>query len=735
MPNPLGEKHSILVVDDTPDNLTLVSGVLRDTYKVKVANSGERALRIACSESPPDLILLDIMMPGMDGFEVLRRLRADTMTRNIPVIFLTAKSETEDEERGLALGAVDYIAKPISPPILLARTRSQLALKDARDQLEDQNHLLEEKVRERTQDLLISQNKLQKLVELGLALSQERDTHRLLEMILMGGKELMHADAATLYLCDGESVSFAIRSRKDDLPMSSIPLRDPVTGRENHHYVSVHVALTGESVSLSDIYDDCNPFDVTGVRKFDESTGYHTRSMLTVALKSRSGEPVGVLQLINAMNPETGDLIPFQPGMVQLAEAMASQAGVALDNHHLIVAMEKLFDAIIKLVASAIDAKSPYTGGHCERVPELGRLLAEAACNATSGPFAGFSMTADEWKSFQLAGWMHDCGKVTTPEFVVDKATKLETLYNRIHEIRTRFEVLRRDCDIAALRASQEPGADRQRIEAERAATMAELESDFAFVAQCNVGDEFMSPDKIARLERIAQRTWQRTFDDRLGLSHMELDRIKDVPAAPLPVVETLLMDRPSHVISRREVPLSYNPDAWGIRLPVPEHLYHNGELYNLRIARGTLNDEERYKINEHVIYSIIMLSQLPFPKGMRNIVEYAGAHHEMQNGKGYPRRLQHEQQSVQARILAIADIFEALTASDRPYKKAKNLSEALKIMSFMVKDQHIDGELFDLFLSSGIYQTYAEKYLKPEQIDRVDPDACRAKQEASSKH
>ncbi|MBF0138306.1 MAG: response regulator [Magnetococcales bacterium] len=729
MSNATVEKQSILVVDDTPDNLTLLSGLLKDIYKVKVANSGERALRIARSETPPDVILLDIMMPGMDGFEVMRLLQAEPSTRAIPVIFLTAKSEVEDEEQGLALGAVDYITKPISPPILLARVRTHLALKQARDQLQNQNDILEEKVKERTRDLVISQNKLQKLVELGLALSQEQDTNRLLEKILFGGKELLHADAATLYLCqDDEYLEFAIRSRQDNLPMDRIPLRDPATGQENHQYISVHVALTGESVCLSDLYGECRPFDTAGVHQFDKATGYHTRSMLTVALKSRSGEPIGVLQLLNAMDPDTNSIIPFQPETIQLAEAMASQAGMALDNHHLILALEKRLDAIIKLVASAIDAKSPYTGGHCERVPEIGRLLAEAACNSTSGPFADFSMAPDEWKAFQLAGWLHDCGKVTTPEFVVDKATKLETLYNRIHEIRTRFEVLRRDCEIAALQQNQLPGADPQRIEAEKATAIAELESDFAFLARCNVGDELMTPDMIARLERIAQRTWYRTFDDRLGLSHVELDRIAHVPVVPLPAEEYLLMDKPGHIISRQEAPLSYDPAAWNIRLPIPEHLYHNGELYNLKIARGTLNNEERYKINEHAIYTIIMLSQLPLPKNMRNIVEYAGCHHETQDGRGYPRRLQREQQSVQARILAIADIFEALTASDRPYKKAKTLSEALKVMSFMVRDQHIDKDLFDLFLSSGIYQTYADQYLRPEQKDSIDPELYKPK-------
>ncbi|MEO5367639.1 MAG: hypothetical protein H7831_15045, partial [Magnetococcus sp. WYHC-3] len=395
----------------------------------------------------------------------------------------------------------------------------------------------------------------------------------------------------------------------------------------------------------------------------------------------------------------------------------ASQAAVALDNLNLLEAQKKLFDSVIQIIAGAIDAKSPYTGGHCERVPEIGRLLAEAACAETDGPFADFSLDTDGWREFHLASWLHDCGKVTVPEYVVDKATKLETLYNRIHEVRTRFEVLYRDAVIAQLsrQLAGEPAAP-DALESE----LSRLRQDFAFIAECNVGGEFMSPDKIARMESLAKTPWVRHFDDRLGLSQGELMRLGALPPDPLPAQETLLADKPHHIVPRLEHPLSYDPETWGFKVKVPDALYNNGEVYNLRIPRGTLTEEERYKINEHVINTIIMLDRLPFPKGLDRVGLFAGSHHETMVGSGYPRQLQRDDLPVQARIMALADVFEALTASDRPYKKAKTLSEAIRILSFMVKDKHIDADVFKLFLRSGAYRTYADKYLKPEQIDAV---------------
>lgn len=376
---------------------------------------------------------------------------------------------------------------------------------------------------------------------------------------------------------------------------------------------------------------------------------------------------------------------------------------------------EKLLDSIIKLIAEAIDAKSHYTGGHCERVPEIAQLLLDEANRSNEGVFKNFSFTSkEELKEFEIGAWLHDCGKVTTPEYVVDKSTKLETIYNRIHEIRMRFEVLWRDAEIAYLKREISLNNLHEKQE--------DLRNDFEFIAGTNIGGEFMDKGKQERIKKIAIQEWQRNFDDRLGLGEVERSRYEEMATGTLPVLEKLLSDKVHHIVKRE----NFNQQTYdeeGFKVTVPEHLYNYGEIYNLCIAKGTLSPEERYKINEHVIMSIKMLEKIPFPEHLRNIPEYAGTHHETLIGTGYPRKLTKEELSIPARIMAIADIFEALTASDRPYKKAKTLTDSIKIMSFMAKDQHIDTDLFNLFLKSGVYQVYAQQYLKPEQIDSVDID------------
>jgi hypothetical protein len=382
-----------------------------------------------------------------------------------------------------------------------------------------------------------------------------------------------------------------------------------------------------------------------------------------------------------------------------------------------------LLDSFIKLIAGAIDAKSPYTGGHCQRVPELTRMLAEAACASADPPFVDFALSDDDWEALHIASWLHDCGKVTTPEYVVDKSTKLETIYDRIHEIRMRFEVLKRDAEVEFWRGAAD-GGDRNQLQAALDARLQALDDDFAFVAECNEGGEFMAPERIERLRTIAQTTWTRTLDDRIGISWEERQRKDRTPAPTLPVSERLLADKQEHIIERADSERMPADNHWGFKLDVPEHKYNRGELYNLEVARGTLSTEERFEINDHVVQTIIMLDKLPYPRHLRAVPEIAGGHHETMHGTGYPKRLTRDETSLPARMMAIADIFEALTASDRPYKKAKSLSEAIRILSFMEKDDHIDPDLFVLFLKSGVWRQYAEKHLAPEQLDDVDIQA-----------
>jgi HD-GYP domain-containing protein (c-di-GMP phosphodiesterase class II)/uncharacterized membrane protein affecting hemolysin expression len=569
------------------------------------------------------------------------------------------------------------------------------------------------------------------MIDIGIMLGAERSSKRLFEIILKTAKEVYGADGGTVYIVDPEQrvLEFGVihndtlgihlgGEHGDAIPFPPLSLRKG-DGTENHDQLATHTALTGEVINIPDAYDT-ERFDFSGPRTFDAANNYRSTSFLVIPLRNRQGHVIGVLQLINATDPVTGAVIPFDPGKEEVVEAMAVQAGVALENQMLIEGQKKLLDSFIELIAAAIDAKSPYTGGHCARVPEITRLLTEAACAASVGPYADFSLNEDEWRELDIASWLHDCGKVTSPEYVVDKATKLETIYNRIHEIRGRFEVLWRDAEIA-YRDGLLAGGDPAHLLAAKDNAQAHLIEDFAFVAKANIGGEFMDDADVDRLRAIGARTWVRHFDDRLGLSISEEQRLKAVPPAPVPAQEALLSDRLDHIVEwpGGAPPLAEN-NRYGIKMLPPKVQYNYGELYNLGIRRGTLTEEERYKINDHIIQTIVMLESLPLPPQLRRIPEYAGGHHEKMDGTGYPRMIEAGTMSIPARIMAIADIFEALTAADRPYKTPKTLSESLKIMGSMVKDKHIDPDLFALFLRSGVWRSYAETYLRPEQMDEV---------------
>lgn len=400
----------------------------------------------------------------------------------------------------------------------------------------------------------------------------------------------------------------------------------------------------------------------------------------------------------------------------ELAVSMTEMAGSICSHEE---SQRLLMDSFIQLIAEAIDEKSPYTGGHCARVPELGLMLARAAHESSEPDFESFEFASDEqWREFKIAAWLHDCGKITVPEYVVDKSVKLETIYNRIHEVRTRFEVLLRDAELHYWQALARGGKDEAELAAQRDARIARLHADFAFVANANIGGEYMSDDDIARLQSIAAQTWQRHFDRRLGLSAAELARTSKM-SEPLPATERLLEDRPEHVVERT-CDVSFAPHL-GINMNVPEQMFNHGELYNLSISRGTLTPEERYKINEHMVSTIKMLDRLPFPPELARVPRYASTHHEAVDGTGYPRKLTGDQLSIPEKVLVVADIFEALTAADRPYKEAKSIAAAIDIMANMVASGHIDKSVFELFLTSGVYLQYAHEYLSAEQIVEID--------------
>ncbi|MBU0749707.1 MAG: phosphohydrolase [Gammaproteobacteria bacterium] len=454
----------------------------------------------------------------------------------------------------------------------------------------------------------------------------------------------------------------------------------------------------------------------------DDDADVQPQRVLRVQLRTRDGRPLGLL-VLRYVADHLQDDVHFRA----FVEKLSGTLSVAIETRSLIEGQKKLFDAVIRLLADAIDAKSPYTGGHCERVPQLAESLMQQLCDAKEGPFALVAMTDAERYEFRLGAWLHDCGKVTSPEHIIDKATKLETLYNRIHEVRMRFEVLWRDAELDYWK-QQVAGVDPVRLQRELLQRREHLLDDFAFVARSNVGGEFMGDADVQRLATIGRQIWQRHFDDRLGLSQAEMARLARVPTRPTPANEPLLADRPEHIVpwGSRKPPVEVgNPaNRWGFDMVLPPQEAHLGELHNLSIRRGTLTAEDRFKINDHIVQTIVMLSGLPFPPHLARVPSIAGSHHEKLDGTGYPRRLKAADLTLADRVMTLADIFEALTASDRPYKPPKTLSESLKIMAHMVRDRHIDADVFRFFLVSGVWRDYAEKFLPMSQQDAVDVEA-----------
>ncbi|MEP7069742.1 MAG: HD domain-containing phosphohydrolase [Usitatibacter sp.] len=523
-------------------------------------------------------------------------------------------------------------------------------------------------------------SKLEYLNAIGIALSQERDIHKLLETILIAAKNLTHADAGTLYRLDGDKLQFEI-VRTDSLsiamggtsgnpvPFYPIPLHNK-DGEPNYTMIAAYAALMQRTVNIADAYLE-EGFDFSGTRNFDKRTGYRSTSFLTVPMKNHEGDIIGVLQLLNAIDPATGVVTTFGEEDQRLAESLASQAAIALTNRLLIQQLEVLFESLIELINTAIDDKSPYTGGHCKRVPTLTMMLAEAASSATSGPLAEFRMSDKDRYELKIAGLLHDCGKITTPVHVVDKATKLQTIYDRIELVAQRFEALKRDAEIEMLRAKvraleAHDEASARRAEEACARKLKQYDDDREFLRRTNVGSERMKPEDQARVSQIARYP--------LKNEGGEMDRFLS-----------------------------------------------KDEEDNLNIPYGTLNPGEREIINHHIVATIKMLEALPWPRHLGNVPEYAGGHHERMDGKGYPKGLTREQMSVQARVMGIADIFEALTAKDRPYKPGKTLSDSLAILGRMKLNGHVDPDLFDIFVGEKVYLRYAHEFLDPEQIDDVD--------------
>lgn len=520
---------------------------------------------------------------------------------------------------------------------------------------------------------------IKQLTGIGLALSAEKNISKLLEMIVDESRELSNADGGTLYIVDDNKEYLRFEIMQNDtmktrmggtsgveISLPKVPLY--INGKLNHSNVSSYTALTGESVNIPDVYG-AERFDFTGPRKYDETTGYRSKSMLVIPMKNHENDIIGVLQLLNAKDPETGEVITFSTEYVNLISSIASQAAVALTNRQLIHDLKNLFYAFIKSIATAIDEKSPYTGGHINRVVSLTMMLAESINKRKEGKFKNVNFNEDEMEELRLAAWMHDVGKITTPEYVADKSTKLQTIFDRIGLIKTRFQVIAQSIEsrylikkIQLLQNGKRNSSEIKQLNKELAGNIKLLHEELDFIKSCNNPDNFLNNDKIEKIKEIGNKTYSFGNKDYKYLT-------KD-------------------------------------------------EINNLCIPKGTLTEEERKIIENHVPMTLKILNELCFPKKLANIPEYAAGHHEKLDGSGYPYGLTEKEISMQSRIMAVADIFEALTAKDRPYRKPMKLSQAVKIMELMKKNRHIDPDVYDLFMKSGLFYAYAKAEMNPDQID-----------------
>ncbi len=499
-----------------------------------------------------------------------------------------------------------------------------------------------------------------RLQVINTALSSEKDLNKLLELIVNGAQELTHADGATLYILDNKNeylhfkivanTTLKIWMGASHSQITWPPLPMKIGKYPNLASVSTAAATIGEVIDVADVYK-CNRFDFTGTKEFDSRTGYKSQSMIVVPLKDHLDNVIGVLQLLNALD-DNNKVIAFNKEDKKLIEAMASQAAVAINNTQLVADLKNFLYSFISSISNAIDVKSAFQTGHVRRVTKIACMIAKKISNIKTGPFKTYKFNQQQLEEIRIAGQLHDIGKIITPDHILCKATKLETILDGAETINLRFEILKRDREIAALKKA---------LGKNIIVDVSDIEENQNFVMNANTGSEFMSKEDQAKIDQIAK------------------------------------------------IPCTINNKT--------QPLLAQWECENLKIAKGTLNNQERQIIQDHVVHSIEMLEELPFPKDLCHVPEIAGSHHEKLDGSGYPKGKSKKDLSLAARIMAVADIFEALTAKDRPYKQPMSLNQALKIMGLMIKDNHIDGNIFECFINEGVMKQYCQEELSPEQI------------------
>jgi HD-GYP domain-containing protein (c-di-GMP phosphodiesterase class II)/HAMP domain-containing protein len=573
--------------------------------------------------------------------------------------------------------SVRQIRKSLVPIEQLKDATDRIAAKDfsiqVRIHTQDEFAELGDSFNKMTRRLADHVRTMETINDIGISLSAERDQEKLISIILGGARKLIHADGAALYLlgsggqlnlalmcidslnltCDSKSIALP-GAQSDNPPATPILISSPLLERTNN---------------IPDIYA-AREFDLRGQISFDERMSYRTRSVLSVPLRDHLNSFIGVLQLSNALDQNSGLVVMFSEQDIRIAESLASQAAVTLTKNRLAEEFKRLFEGLTELVATAVDAKSRYTGDHCKRVHALTMMIAEAVNRADCGPFAGFSLSENEIYELKIAALLHDCGKVATPVHIMDKSTKLETITDRIQLVEARFQILKREKHIALLRnqlirmAGDQSNVCLAGVDRDLRSSTEVLDADLEFLKRSNLGSEFMSESMRTYVRDIARKY--------------------------------------------------YWPNEDGQRVAA----LTDDEVENLTIVKGTLTQAERTLMEQHAELTIKMLQALPYPENLRNIPSHAGSHHERMDGTGYPRGLNRDDISIQGRIIALADAFEAITAADRPYKKPNRLSEALAILHEMKSEGHIDPDIYDLFIAERVYLRYAEQFIPSSQMN-----------------
>lgn len=511
------------------------------------------------------------------------------------------------------------------------------------------------------ENTLLSESKFEEIMKINLAFSSEHNKKKLLENILTLTRKLTNADAGTLYIkskdektlqfkvVQNDSLNIFMGGTKEKLNWNDLPifLED---GSLNNKMVAVVCANEKRIINISDVYKTTK-YKFEGTKQFDKKTSYRSKSMLVIPLINHENEVIGVLQLINKIKNQ--EIVSFDKFDEKVIISLASQAAMALTNMYLINSLEDFINAFVATIAKAIDAKSPYTKDHIAKVEKIALLLAKAI-NDDETIYKDVKYTQNDYKQIALAAWMHDIGKISMPEHVIDKATKLEKIFDRIHLVEQRFELIKKDKEIEYLKQLISKDEFENSIK--------QLNENIDFIKKTNLGGEFMLDEDIEKLENISKQTY-----------------VKNGESLPL-----LTQD----------------------------------ELYNLSIKKGTLTKEEIDIIKNHAQLSLDMISELPFPKKYKDVLNIACNHHEKLNGLGYPRGLSDSQISLEDRIMILADIFEALTASTRPYKEAMKLSTVENILTTMTKRGELDKNLVDFFFNHDIFKEYSKEELKDYQLD-----------------